>query len=153
MLTIRKCLTKLVRNGAKPDSIVEGEELLQLRTVTDDLPDDYDEYSQHDPAADPIVPLTVKMLEEAIQRIPSRPYKQLLRTVLGLADGTADLTLDQRRKLAGDRWKRGVSKETIRSHHEPRALMNLAIMLAVIDAERHGEESPNTSGLLSPQQR
>lgn len=74
------------------------------------------------------------VLEAAIARVPTRQYRDLLGIVLGLDPATEGMKAQERRRMAGERFRGGerpVRPGTIRQYHEPRALDQLTEALQV----------------------
>lgn len=68
-------------------------------------------------------------LLEVLEELGQSQYRNLLEIVLGLDPKTADMTAAEKRALAGKEFRGGkkpVTAGTIRQHHEPRALEELA---------------------------
>lgn len=134
-IQIRRALSRLVTKGVEPYWILDTtRELLDLGIV-------------HDRASKLGLPLDdevrvealVDVLSNHVNQLGSRSSSILLSTVLGLNDPTLlDLAAGQRRTLAGQRFRGGrrtVTAGTIRQYHEPRALDQLASLLAAHEVQ------------------
>lgn len=78
-----------------------------------------------------------ELLLQSLEDVPSPQYRGLLRVVLGLDPEHADLPATERRAVAGRMFRGGsspVSAGTIRQHHEPKALAELAAVLVPHEA-------------------
>jgi hypothetical protein len=92
----------------------------------------------------------VSYLEDAVEKIDSRQHRILLEVVLGLgaeqwqADSWRDQTATRRRAEAGRSFRgdgaRPVTYGTIRQHHEPRAIRDLAEIIC--QDERLARDEP-----------
>jgi hypothetical protein len=98
----------------------------------------------------------VSYLEDAVQKIDSRPHRIILEVVLGLgadrwkADSWRDQTATRRRAEAGRSFRDGdrpVTYGTIRQHHEPRAIRDLAEIICQDERlAREGSAQGNDDG-------
>ena len=73
-----------------------------------------------------------EVLLEATKRLGQSQYRSLLKIVLGLEEEYAGLSAAKKRAIAGQKFRGGqrpVSGGTIRQHHEPKALAELAEIL------------------------
>jgi hypothetical protein len=118
---VRLELARLVTHGVDDTTLADAVALHRLPAVG---------------GADPADPRTSTILHEALQAAigrVSRPKQQtLLRIVLGLDPAVAGLTVQERRRIAGEQFRGGhktVKPGTIRTYYEPRALEALATAL------------------------
>lgn len=89
-----------------------------------------------------------KYLEDATERVESRQYRIILEVVLGLGDDRWKAKEWRKRKAkvrreeAGRRFRGSdgiVRPETIRQHHEPRAIQALAAIMWSDERDARGE--------------
>jgi len=88
----------------------------------------------------------IAVLREAVDSLGQSQYRNLLEIVLGLNRRTAPMSAGERRHLAGIEFRGGsspVTAGTIRQHHEPKALDQLAAQLvAQAKQEDHRLRAP-----------
>lgn len=122
-LEVREALSRLLRRGLGATWQPSMPRLLALPAVRQRLAD----------APDQDVPdILREVFREVVERIPDDSYRRLLTIVLALEPTHEDLSLTDRRALAGRVFHDGnrpVGVGTIRQHHEPRALDELATLL------------------------
>jgi hypothetical protein len=120
---VRQALSRLVVHGADAVWSPKAQPLLRLPRVRERI----DELGE-DQAAEALR----QVLQEAIDNLGQSQYRLLLTIVLGLSQNYEDLSAGDKRALAGKEFRGGtkpVSAGTIRQHHEPRALDELASLL------------------------
>lgn len=89
-----------------------------------------------------------EVLQEAVADLGQSQYRSLLTIVLGLIPEYEELSAGDKRALAGRQFRGGrkpVSAGTIRQHHEPRALDQLASLLISLSAEPDRQSSRSGS--------
>ena len=125
---VAEALAVLVRYGAEGVWRNDAAPLLSLPGVR----------TRHDATVDSEGAAALKdVLVQSLERVPSPQYRGLLRVVLGLDPEYADLPAKERRAVAGRMFRGGdspVSAGTIRQHHEPKALAELAAVLVPHEA-------------------
>lgn len=93
-----------------------------------------------------------EVLQEAVADLGQSQYRLLLTVVLGLSPEYEDLSAGDKRAIAGRKFRGGrkpVSAGTIRQHHEPRALDQLASLLIARGGERDRQsDSGKTAKVL-----
>lgn len=120
---LRVALTRVVRNGADAVWLPEIQSLLELPAVQAAI--------SGPPPREPGDALRA-VLKHAAQQLGRSQYRKLLTIVLDLDREYADLSVQDRRAVAGREFRDGqrpVSAGTIRQHHERRALDQLAEVL------------------------
>ncbi len=120
---IRAGLARLVARGSDAVWLPEVQPLLQLPAVRAKLDELGEEHAAEALRA---------VLIEAIDGLGKSQYQRLLTIVLGLDPAYASLSAGEKRRIAGQEFRGGhrqVSAGTIRQHHEPRALNELAARL------------------------
>lgn len=130
---VRRALSRLVVQGVDAVWSPDAQPLLRLPRVRARI----DQLGE-DRAATALR----EVLQEAINDLGPSQYRLLLTIVLGLGPQYKDLSAGEKRALAGRKFRGGhkrVSAGTIRQHHEPRALDELASLLISDEAvgERH----------------
>src|SRR5215218_6284702 len=120
---VREALAKLIVLG--PDAVwsPEVQPLLQLPAVQEKA----DELGADRPAQ-----ALKSVLQAAVDDLGESQYRVLLTIVLGLEPQYEFLSAGEKRAVAGERFRGGARKVgagTIRQHHEPRALDELATRL------------------------
>jgi hypothetical protein len=120
---VRVALGRLVAHGVDSVWLPDVQPLFKLPAVEEKLAE-----LGEDRAADALR----AVLETAVGYLGQSQYRSLLTIVLGLDPAYEHLTAGEKRRIAGQEFRGGerpVSAGTIRQHHEPRALDELAAML------------------------
>jgi len=120
---VRKALARLVARGIDSVWLPDVQPLFRLPAVQEKVAE-----LGEDDAGDALR----AVLEAAVERMGQSQYRSLLIIVLGLKPEYAQLAAGERRRIAGLEFRGGVqpvSPGTIRQHHEPKALDELAAVL------------------------
>lgn len=120
---VRAALSKLVVHGVDAVWLPEAQALLRLPAVRRKVVELGEEH-----AADALK----AVLKAAVEQLGESQYRPLLTIVLGLDAAYERLPAGEKRAVAGREFRGGTSKVsagTIRQHHEPRALDQLASLL------------------------
>jgi hypothetical protein len=128
---IRKALSRLVTHGAAAEWVPDAQPLLDL-TVTRERVAELGEGGAGEALRD--------VLRDAAASLGSSQYERLLNIVLALEPEYEGLAVTERREIAGAEFRGGarpVASGTIRQHHEPRALDQLAAALVARELESH----------------
>jgi hypothetical protein len=140
---VRRALGRLCTKGPIPWWVRdEADALLRLRCVVDRA-------QASDGRLDQVGAL-VEILRELVSRIGHQSHGQILWIVLGLEEGYTEQSVEERRKLAGEKFRDGmkpVTPSTIRQHHEKKALDRLTKMLLDYN-RRHVESAPTRPTML-----
>ncbi len=137
---VREALGRLVKRGVSAAWQPSMRPLLALPAVRREL----------GRAADADAPeILRKVLVDALGGIADPSYRRLLTIVLGLDETYDELSVADRRELAGRVFRGGerrVGIGTIRQHHEPRALDELATVLLQGDGGSTGRSGGRSDG-------
>jgi hypothetical protein len=140
--TVEKILGHLCTGALKKYWVLEhGRPLMGLDCVR--------AYAGSRSTEDDLAAALVEYLEDAVQRVDSPQNRRLLEVVLGLgeadwrAESWREKTATERRAKAGRTFRgadaRAVTFGTIRQHHEPKAIYDLATI--VLADEKHARKS------------
>ncbi len=120
---VRAALARLVAHGIDAVWHPEAQALLELPVVRERL---------DEPKGEDAADVLREVLTEAVGQLGQSQYRRLLTIVLGLEPEYARMMAGRKRAIAGREFRGGsnpVGAGTIRQHHEPRALDELAAML------------------------
>jgi len=126
---VRDALARLISHGVRSVWLPEIQPLFELSAVQAKLTE-----LGEDREADALR----EVLRSAVEGMGKSQYRSLLTIVLGLDPRYEDLQAGAKREIAGREFRGGdrpVSAGTIRQHHEPRALDELARLLVSPEAE------------------
>lgn len=120
---VRAALARLVAHGIDSVWLPETQALLEVPSVRRKI-----EELGADHAGDALR----QVLSDAVESLGQSQYRRLLTIVLGLEPEYAEMSAGDKRSIAGQQFRGGskpVGPGTIRQHHEPRALDELAAVL------------------------
>jgi hypothetical protein len=137
---VRHALARLVVRGVEAVWSPELQPLLRLPAVRQEVAE----------AGEGSAPKALRsVLKRAVHSLASSQYRSLLNIVLGLDRQYEDMSAGEKREVAGREFRGGtkpVSAGTIRQHHEPRALDELASLLVstnvALEARRPSPSDP-----------
>ncbi|MFZ1153509.1 MAG: hypothetical protein WAN93_01250 [Solirubrobacteraceae bacterium] len=132
---VRQALGRLCTKGLIPWWVRDqADVLLNLRCVVD--------RAQASEGRQDQVEALVEILRELIGRIRHQSHGEILWIVLGFETDCANMSVEERRKLAGEKFRDGmkpVKSSTIRQHHEKKALDRLTKMLLDYESRHIGK--------------
>lgn len=132
---VRAALGRLIAHGIDSVWLPEAQVLLELPAVRERI-----EQLGPGHAADALR----QVLSASVESLGQSQYRYLLNIVLGLEPAFAEMSAGQKREVAGRKFRGGskpVSAGTIRQHHEPKALDELAAVLCGMPAQVPGSSA------------